>query len=297
VRRLIACGTEDRCYALDRASGRLAFGDGEHGRVPPLGARVLARRYVSGGGRVGNVAAGTIKQALTGLAGVEKISNPAPAEGGSDAETLAAVARRGPRTLAHRGRGLAAGDLETMAREASPAVAVARTLPVLDAAGRRRPGWVTLVLVPASEAPRPYPSGGLRERVRLYLAERAEAGLVAGGRITVTGPDYFAVEVEAEIIPTDPAAAAEVESAARVALSRFLHPLSGGPGGEGWEPGRSVYLSDVAALLEGVAGVDAVERLALLTEGVPQGEVVTVPSGGTVAAGEIRLSLVAGRRS
>jgi hypothetical protein len=154
---------------------------------------------------------------------------------------------------------------------------------------------VTLVLVPASEAPRPYPSVGLRERVRLYLAERAEAGLVAGGRITVTGPDYFAVEVEAEIIPLDPTLAAEVESAARAALARFLHPLSGGGEGEGWEPGRSVYRSDVAALLESVAGVDAVERLTLLAGGVPKGEVVTVPPGGTVAAGEIRLSLVEAR--
>jgi hypothetical protein len=295
ARRLVECGPLDRCYALDRASGGLAFGDGEHGRVLPLGARVLARRYVSGGGRVGNVAAGAIKQALTGLAGIETISNPVPAEGGSDAETMAAVARRGPRTLAHRGRGLAAADLETMAREASPAVAVARVLPVLDAAGRRRPGWATLVLVPASEAPRPYPSVGLRERVLAYLAERAEAGLVAGGRFSVTGPDYFAVEVEAEIIPADPAAAADVESAARAALSIFLHPLSGGPDGEGWEPGRSVYLSDVASLLEGVSGVDAVERLELLTGGVPRGEVVPVPPGGTVAAGEIRLSLVAAR--
>ena len=295
VRRLVECGADDRCYALDRASGRLSFGDGDRGRVPPPGARVLARRYVSGGGRAGNVAAGAIAQALTGLAGVERIFNPAPAEGGSDAETMAAVSRRGPRTLAHRGRGLAAADLETMAREASPAVAVARALPGTDAAGRQRPGWVTLVIVPASEEPRPYPSVGLRERVRAYLAARAEAGLAAGGRITVTGPDYFPVEVEAEIVPVDPAAAAEVETAARAALATFLHPLSGGSGGEGWEPGRSVYRSDVAALLEGVAGVDAVGRLALLVEGVPRGERVEVPPGGTVAAGEIRLSLVAAR--
>lgn len=295
VRRLVECRADDRCYALDRASGRLSFGDGERGRVPPPGARVLARRYVSGGGRAGNVAAGAIAQALTGLAGVEEIFNPAPAEGGSDGETMAAVSRRGPRSLAHRGRGLTAADLETMAREASPAVAVARALPTVDAAGRRRPGWVTLVVLPASEEPRPYPSVGLRERVRAYLAARAEAGLAAGGRITVTGPEYFPVEVEAEIVPVDPAAAAEVASGARSALAAFLHPLSGGSGGEGWEPGRAVYRSDVAALLEGVAGVDAVDRLALLTGGVPRGERIEVPPGGTVAAGEIRLSVSAGR--
>ena len=99
------------------------------------------------------------------------------------------------------------------------------------------------------------------------------------------------MDVAATLIPADPAAAGEVESAARAALSAFLHPLSGGPEGEGWEPGRSVYLSDVAAVLERVAGVDAVERLALLSGGVPKGEFVAVPPGGTVAAGDIRLTL------
>jgi len=296
VRRLVESDGDERCYALDRASGWLRFGDGDHGRVPPLGARIMARRYVSGGGRAGNVAASSISQPLTGLAGVEKVFNPVAAEGGADAETLSQVAERGPRTLIHRGRGLAAADLETMAREASPAVAVARALPTIDPAGRSRPGWVTLVILPSSEEPRPYPSVGLRERVRRYLEERCEAGVAEARRLTVTGPDYFTVDVSATLIPSDPASAGDVEEAARGELGEFLHPLIGGPDGEGWEPGRSVYLSDVAAVLERVDGVDAVERLELLVDGVPRGERVVVPAGGTVAAGSIQLQLSAARR-
>ncbi len=295
VQRLVACGADERCYALDRASGWLRFGDGEHGRVPPLGARVMARRYVSGGGRAGNVAAGAISQPLTGLAGVEAVFNPVAAEGGADAETMSQVAERGPRTLIHRGRALAVADLETMAREASPAVAVARALPTTDPTGRTRPGWVTLVVVPSSEDARPYPSVGLRERVRRYVEQRCEAGIAAARRITVTGPDYFAVDVSAQLIPGDPAGAGEVEERARAGLEAFLHPLAGGPDGDGWEPGRSVFLSDVAAVLERVEGVDAVERLELLVDGVPRGERVAVPPGGTVAAGTLQLQLTAGR--
>jgi hypothetical protein len=51
----------------------------------------------------------------------------------------------------------------------------------------------------------------------------------------------------------------------------------------------------VAAVLERVPGVDAVERLALLSAGVPRGESVAVPPGGTVAAGDLRLTLSGGR--
>ena len=48
-------------------------------------------------------------------------------------------------------------------------------------------------------------------------------------------------------------------------------------------------------MLERVEGVDAVERLELLVDGVPRGERVAVPPGGTVAAGTLQLQLTAGR--
>jgi hypothetical protein len=85
-----------------------------------------------------------------------------------------------------------------------------------------------------------------------------------------------------------------VEKDARAALNHFLHPLRGGPEERGWEPGRSVYLSDVASVLERVSGVDYVEELALLVAGGLQGERVRVPAGHVVAAGTFTLQLDTG---
>lgn len=45
------------------------------------------------------------------------------------------------------------------------------------------------------------------------------------------------------------------------ALLRFFHPLTGGPDGKGWPPGRAVYRSEVYQVIEGVAGVDHVAAL------------------------------------
>src|SRR5919108_2981637 len=47
---LTASGPEDRHFVLDRATGRVQFGDGEHGRQPEAGSHVEAS-YRSGGGR------------------------------------------------------------------------------------------------------------------------------------------------------------------------------------------------------------------------------------------------------
>ncbi|NIP84130.1 MAG: putative baseplate assembly protein, partial [Planctomycetales bacterium] len=172
--------------------------------MPPVGAIIQARRYRTGGGLAGNVPAESISQLLSGVGGVESVSNPKAAEGGADAEALENLAWRGSQTLRHRGRSLAPADYETMAREASPAVAVARALPGLDPGGRERPGWVTLIIIPNSAEDRPWPSFGLREHVRRYIAQRAPAAVAAAGGLYVTGPQYQPVDVSATIVPRDP---------------------------------------------------------------------------------------------
>jgi Baseplate J-like protein len=285
-------GPNDRDYVLQRARGRLFFGDGDRGKIPPLGAAILAREYRSGGGIVGNVAANKITQLLGGLAGIEAVFNPTAAEGGADTETLEALSRRGPQTVRHRGRALLPLDYETFARETSPAVGFARAIPTRDPRSRRMPGWVTLLIIPQSDEPRPWPSFGLREQVRKRIEAHTAADLAAAHRIFVTGPDYIAIDVEASVVPCDPTEAGAIEARALDALQRFLHPLRGGPEGRGWEMGRDVFLSDVASVLERVEGVDFVKELCLQLDGHPQGERVSIPDDRIVVAGRLKLKLL-----
>jgi hypothetical protein len=51
--------------------------------------------------------------------------------------------------------------------------------------------------------------------------------------------------------------------AARDALAVLLDPLTGGTDGAGWPFGRPVFDSELYAALEGVAGIDYVENLAV----------------------------------
>lgn len=72
----------------------------------------------------------------------EGVSNPRPAEGGADGEPVALAHTRGPQVVRHRQQAISLSDYEALAREASPAVAVARALPITHASGRTEPGWV-----------------------------------------------------------------------------------------------------------------------------------------------------------
>lgn len=293
MENLLSSTGSDRHYTLSHPLGLMRLGDNQHGKVPPLGAAIQARRFQTGGGSQGNLPAGKINQPMVAINGLQSATNVLPAEGGADGEDLTQVALRGPSSLRSRGRALAAVDYETLAREASPAVAVARALPGQDPSNRPRPGWLTLVILPNSEDPRPWPSYGLRQHVLRYLSERAPASLTLAEQIYVTGPEYQPVDVSLRTRVIEPSAAGQVESDLRRALERFFHPLHGGPEGHGWEPGRAVYLSDVAAVVERVRGVDYVRDLALLLNGGLQGEHVRIPSGAMAVAGTIRIQIEA----
>jgi hypothetical protein len=290
---LLDSGPNDRHYVVARARGLVRFGDSVYGKVPPAGSAIQAAQYQVGGGSFGNVAAGAINQVAGAIGGLEKVANVRPAEGGADGETPEQARARGPASLRHRGRALLPTDYEALALEASPSVARAWALPNRDALGRTapRPGGVTLQILPRSAEDQPQPSFGLREEVRVYVSDRAPASLAAGGRLLVTGPTYHVVDVAATVAPVQASDGGPLLDRVKAALAKFLHPVTGGADGGGWRPGRDLFASDIATVLERVPGLDHVEELALLVDGAPQGDRVAVPADRILAGGTFNLRL------
>ncbi len=278
VEDLALAGPGDRVYSIDRAAGEIELGDGDRGRVAPLGRDNVRLTYRAGGGARGNVAAGTITALRTTIPLVDATINTLAATGGADTEPLPRLLERAPEALRHRGRAVSRADFEALAREASPAVARARCLPRFDEAGRETSGWVTVVIVPESREPRPFPTPGLRQRVERFLRQRAPNVVAFPRRVRVIGPAYVEVRVTAELVPVTADQAPAAEIAASRALAEFLHPLTGGYQGRGWEFGRLPCLSDFYAELEGVPGVDHVAALAATLQPVgPAGQPLGAP--------------------
>lgn len=287
---LFFSGPDDRHYVLERSRGRLIFGDNVQGRIPAAGnGNILSLSYRSGGGENGNLPALSITKLLSGVL-AESVSNPRPAEGGADGEALEGVRRRGPQVMRHRQQAISLADYESLALEASPAVAVARALPTTHPSGRPAPGWVRITIMPQSQDPQPQPSFGLRRLVEAYVKARAPAAIAH--QVTVGGPTYLPIGVEASISPLSPTEAGAVMAAVQSSMAAFLHPLTGGPDSSGWPFGRDVYLSDVAAVIEAVPGVDYAGTINLLLDGTPRGEMIEVPPDRIVVAGALRITLV-----
>jgi len=161
-----------------------------------------------------------------------------------------------------------------------------RVLPTTAANGRPSAGSLTVIIVPQSQDAQPQPSFELRQIVHDFLTLRAPA-TVAALNIAVIGPTYLPVGVAGILVPKDVSTAGSIAQAATAALQAFLHPLTGGPDGDGWAFGRGVFASDVAAILEAIPGVDHAEFLELQLNSTPAGDSVTVPPDRMVVAGPL----------
>lgn len=285
---------EDRHYIIDRVSGRIQFGDGVQGRIPPADRdSVLVKEYQIGGGEKGNVSAGTITILKRAVPHIDRVVNLMEASGGSDQETIKRVMDRGPLVLKHRDRAITFEDYEWLAKESSVQVARALCMGARDAATA---GKVNLLIMPYGDEPQPTPSFGLLRQVKTYLDQRRPPAL----SLTLVAPRYVQVSVTVEIVPVLFEEADMVRQRVIARLIKFFHPLSGGPDETGWEFGRDAHVSEVAAVIEAVEGVDHVKTISLAgvlddedrTQGGGRRVVVNKGRGELVATGEHRLTMV-----
>lgn len=253
-----------RHYIIDRVKGEIRFGDGVKGLIPPVGQNnVVAESYRIGGGARGNLTANTIVAPRQSLAHIDSITNPFPAAGGSDQETVEEAKARGPHLIKSRNRAVTAEDFEWLTLQASNGIARARCL---STPGRE--GEVTVVVVPKLDSRnldlsmKLIPSAELLRRVRHYLDERRLLTTL----LHVVRPRYVEVTVRVEIIRKTSGRNETLRRAVEDRLRTFLHPLVGGRGGRGWPFGRNVIKLDLYHVIEDVEGVDMVDRIRLYDE-------------------------------
>lgn len=264
VDSFFASAPRSRHYTLDYVTGVLTFGDGRRGMVPPEGRNsIVASQYRIGGGALGNVNAGTLTSLGRALAYVESVTNPIPAQGGANRETIEEAKARAPYTIKSRDRAVTAEDYEMLALRASTTLARARCVP-----DRTNRGHVTVALVPKGETRstelnrRLIPSNEVLRYVKRYLDERKLVGSV----LNVVKPRYKDLSLKVTLIRRTVGTSDRLRKDIELKLRRYMHSLVGGRDGKGWEFGRPVLKSELVHLVEEVPGVEGVDSLGIWDE-------------------------------
>lgn len=260
-----------RVYMLDETTGEVRFGDGKHGRIPPIGRNnIVAFGYSrTEPGRPGSVIfpANSVKartplNLVSPVERVESVIAAGQAVGGSPPETDEAVLRFGFSRLRHRGRAVTARDLEDLAVESSPEIVQARA--VKDLSGIR------LVVMMRGRAPQPS-AGQARELHRLLL-EASPVALSASQALRIEGPRIRRLRIELLLEVERLEHAAQISNWVNEEITRFFDTGFGGMDGSGWPLGLRVseediaYILNDAPLLSGIRDIKCFESLAGGTE-------------------------------
>ncbi|HKP52224.1 MAG TPA: putative baseplate assembly protein [Chloroflexia bacterium] len=263
----------DLHYTLDSHTGMIRFGptirdaggrEIQYGTIPEAGAQMRFTKYRTGGGLKGNVGKNSVTILKSSIPYVAEVRNAAPAIGGEDAETLEMLMVRGPQMLRARSRAVTTEDYEYLAIQATPEVARARTIPPTPEEVASGKGVIKVLLVPESDrtdSPIPPPELRLGERALEEIMVLLNERRIVTSEVKLDAPPYRFVSVEVDVTARKRTNKEALDDTITRKLYTLINPVNGGPDGEGWPWGRSLYHSEITSLVQGVDGVEYVEAV------------------------------------
>jgi predicted phage baseplate assembly protein len=304
VEDFLASGTDDPHYVLNPNTAEIRFGDRTHGRIPPAGAMIVAKRYRFGGGVTGNVPSGAINGKPANVVGIDSVTNERPAVGGREEQPVSDLMNAAPHELRSRKRAVTAGDFVYLAGLAG-GVAKATAIPLMhpEHPGVDVPGAVTVVIVPDNDDPKPTPSGDhLRSAAQFLNGYR-----LLTTELFVTRPQYIEIKVEVLVAALPYASFDSVAQDVIAAMNYYLDPLARIPkvgklsaatvqaaGTEGWNFGESLHPTSLFSVILGVDGLAFVKTLRVSANGleVDLSKPVDVPPDGLLVPGNHEITVV-----
>jgi hypothetical protein len=271
-------------YDYDGDGGStIRFGDGTFGASPAPGT-VFTVVYRTGGGAAGNVPADTIVNVAPGQALeplIVSCTNPFPAAGGADAETIAQVRTQAPEKFS-------AEPLRVV--RAQDYAATARSLPWVQQAGttfRWTGSWLT-ALTSANPVGSGQPTIAQLEALTALLGQQR----LAGYESYVLPPAYVSVDLQITVRGQPAALGSDVAAAVLAALAPGPGPGGTSTAGTGgffdhsrWSFGQPLESSALLAAIQGCPGVAGVSQVQYRRRGAQ--DWAPLPGTLTVAADQI----------
>jgi ligand-binding sensor domain-containing protein len=257
-------GPHDNHFVTTTGDGgkvTICFGDGVLGRRLPTGTENVVCTYRSGLGTRGNIDGGVLNILRRVPQGVRRATNPLPADGGADPESVDDIRPKLPSSTRTLDRVVSLTDYEDFARSfAGVAKAKVALVPKGLNAADPRLLQIHITLAGRNGAPLPPPPG---EGVCLDLLQAMRSAAIAGRQpvIDTFEPVYF--EVEATLTITEDTLFDVVQDSVNARLVDVF-------GFDGRELAAPVYASDVISAIQGVDGVLALDLTALYFRGAPR---------------------------
>jgi hypothetical protein len=260
------------------ADGRawLRFGDDEYG-MRPADRDDLVAVYRVGNGAAGNIGARALHHIVIDAAPVTAVTNPMPARGGADPESIEHVRQIAPSAFRTSQRAVTAADYAVVAGR-HPEVQQA------TATERWTGSWHTIFLTVDRRGGRSV-DNAFETELRAFL----ERFRMAGHDLEIDGPRFVPLEIELRVCVLPDYFRSDVKQALLARFTRGVRP-DGQPGvfhPDQFSFGHPVYLSRVIAAAQETPGVRFVEPLVFQRQGDPQSNAL---DSGILALGRLEIA-------
>jgi len=250
----------------------ISFGDGKYGAIPANGTSIEIS-WLETLGAEGNLGPNLVAELLDSLyldgQRIQvSVTNPVPATGGADRETLDHARRQAPAEMRALWKAITKEDYKALA-EGYPGIAKAEVLDANDCANIRYYN-VHLAIAPNGGG---QPTPLLKQELARHLEERK----VITVEVNLFDPIYRAIQIGAEVFAWPGEDLDLVRSRIESALADFF-------AFDRVSFGQSIHFSDIIALLDGTRGVSHVRMYA------PQDDIV-LKRGEIPVLGEVHLDM------
>ena len=225
-------------------TAHLRFGDGTHGNRPDVGTSFTAL-YRIGNGTQGNIGAETLAHVLTDHPDIAGVTNPMPAQGGEDPESLEQARLNAPFAFRTQDRAVTVEDYSEMTERYAGVQQAAASL-------RWTGSWQTVFVTVDRMGGR-----NVDASFEADLRRHLERYRMAGHDIEIDNPRFVALEIELQVCVHPDYFRSHVKADLMQLFSNRLLP-DGRKGlfhPDNFTFGQTLYLSPLYAAARSVAGV------------------------------------------
>jgi hypothetical protein len=257
-------------YAIENESdgtSDVIFGDGVEGATLPTGQNNIIGYYRTGSGSAGNVAAGAITTLMQRPLGVSGVNNPQAATGGADPQSVDDVRSNAPQTVLTLGRAVSIADYQNFA---ATFAGIAEAYAIWIPSGTSRGVFITV----ASDGGTALPPGNPTLANLISALQSYSNPLIPITAVSFMETLFgFSADVKYDSSYSQPAVQATIWQTLVTEFSFDNRTF-----------GQSVSGDEIAAVIQGVAGVIAVNVTGLTPlQSSTAGDLANLSGGFTVS--------------
>ena len=246
---------EGRCYSADMAEGIIRFRKyafSEYDLVDD-GPQIKVE-HANYTGSKANLPAGAIQTLGTSIRYISSVNNPFPTYGGYDGYTEETSMDYVAGMLRTRNRAVTNRDFHELIKQTVYGVRKVKCCNHRDAYGNKAPGNVTIAILTEEYEKGSHVFYEMKRKIADRLTKDS-ALYPLGRKVSLVQPYFVKLNVRVWLEKESLENAYDLQNRAKEMIEKFIDPLHGGPGYQGWEIGEFPRSSQIIATLRtGISG-------------------------------------------